>query len=273
MFVDVALAARIDQVEARLSRAVADGARGRGAPGLTVPIGGGVAVLARPGSPVNKVIGAGFAGPLPSAELAALTGAWAAHGEIVRVELATLADPAALAGLGEHGFRTVGFEHVLVRPLAGSLPGPAAHVAITVDAHDEAWRATSVDGFTAADGTGAAVDDHGRDVLDAVMRDFASAAGFRRYVARLDGEVAGAATLRLDDGVALLCGATTLPAHRRRGVQAALLAARLADARAAGCEVAVVTTAPGSQSQANVLRGGFALGYARAILLGPPLAA
>ena len=65
-------------------------------------------------------------------------------------------------------------------------------------------------------------------------------------------------------------GATTAPAHRRRGVQAALLSARLADARAAGCDIAVVTTLPGSKSQQNVQRQGFELLYARATLVREP---
>ncbi|HRI11203.1 MAG TPA: hypothetical protein PKW35_25470, partial [Nannocystaceae bacterium] len=60
-----------------------------------------------------------------------------------------------------------------------------------------------------------------------------------------------------------------LPAHRRRGVQSALLTHRLAAAAAAGCELAVVTTQPGSKSQENVQRLGFALLYARAIFVGP----
>jgi ribosomal protein S18 acetylase RimI-like enzyme len=51
---------------------------------------------------------------------------------------------------------------------------------------------------------------------------------------------------RVSDGVAQLVGAATAPAHRRRGVQSALLRARLADAAEAGCDIAVVTTAPGS---------------------------
>ena len=39
-----------------------------------------------------------------------------------------------------------------------------------------------------------------------------------------------------------MCGATTLPKFRRRGLQTSLLNARLRDAGAAGCDVAVVTT-------------------------------
>jgi hypothetical protein len=54
-------------------------------------------------------------------------------------------------------------------------------------------------------------------------------------------------------------------------VQTALLATRLADAAAAGCDIAVVTTAPGSQSQQNVQRRGFQLLYTRAILVKAPV--
>jgi ribosomal protein S18 acetylase RimI-like enzyme len=60
------------------------------------------------------------------------------------------------------------------------------------------------------------------------------------------------------DGVAQLTGAATAPAHRRRGIHAALLATRLIDA-AGGCDIAVVTTDPGSKSQQNVQRCGFHL--------------
>ena len=66
-----------------------------------------------------------------------------------------------------------------------------------------------------------------------------------------------------------LTGAATVPAHRRRGVQTALLSARLADAAAAGCDVAVITTQPGSKSQQNAQRQGFDLLYTRAVLVKP----
>jgi hypothetical protein len=46
-----------------------------------------------------------------------------------------------------------------------------------------------------------------------------------------------------------------------------MLARRLDDATHAGCEVAVVTTLPGSKSQQNVQRLGFDLLYTRAILV------
>jgi hypothetical protein len=50
----------------------------------------------------------------------------------------------------------------------------------------------------------------------------------------------------------------------------ALLSARLVDAAAAGCEVAVITTQPGSKSQQNAQRRGFDLLYTRATLVKHP---
>lgn len=74
----------------------------------------------------------------------------------------------------------------------------------------------------------------------------------------------------MGDGVAQLSGAATLPDHRRRGVQTALLRTRLADAFHGGCDIAVVTTQPGSKSTENVQRFGFELLYVRAILVKTP---
>ena len=50
-------------------------------------------------------------------------------------------------------------------------------------------------------------------------------------------------------------------------MRTALLAARLADARAAGRDVAVIVTQPGSQSQQNAQRRGFDLLHTRATLV------
>ena len=80
-------------------------------------------------------------------------------------------------------------------------------------------------------------------------------------------QLVGAASMRLSNGIAQLCGAATLPNQRRRGVQTALLLRRLSDAARNGCDIAIVTTQPGSKSQENVQRQGFSLLYARALLV------
>ena len=109
-----------------------------------------------------------------------------------------------------------------------------------------------------------------QNVLDRTIGDLATASGFARYLAYRDGAVAGGAgggSLRLHEGAAQLCGAATAPTHHRRGVQTALLATRLADAARQDCDIAVVTTQPGSKSQQNVSAAGLELLYTRAILV------
>jgi len=105
-----------------------------------------------------------------------------------------------------------------------------------------------------------------REIVESAERAFA-AAGVTRYAAMGDGIIAGGASICMAESVAQLGRAATAPAHRRRGVQSALLSARLADAANAGCDVAVVTTQPASKSQHNVQRQGFDLLYTRAVLV------
>jgi ribosomal protein S18 acetylase RimI-like enzyme len=99
------------------------------------------------------------------------------------------------------------------------------------------------------------------------MRDMAAIDGYACYLASLDGEVVGGGAVRAVGDVAHLCGAATLPAFRRRGVQTTLVGARLVAAAEAGCRLCVTVTQPGSSSQRTMQRQGFALLYARAAML------
>jgi ribosomal protein S18 acetylase RimI-like enzyme len=235
-----------------------------------IPVTGGVATFAGAGSPFNKVAGLGFGGLPGPAALDEIERAFAAYGAPVQVELANLADPAIGAGLTGRGYRLVSFENVLGLALdrEPERVTPAA-VAVRRSGEDEfgPWLEAVADGVIHPDGAGGpAHEEFPRDVIADAERDLV-AAGAVRYAALRGGVIAGGATMRLAGGVAQLTGAATRPAHRRRGVQTALLAARLADAAAAGCDIAVVTTQPGSVSQHNVQRRGFDLLYTRAILV------
>jgi GNAT superfamily N-acetyltransferase len=97
--------------------------------------------------------------------------------------------------------------------------------------------------------------------------------GWRLYLALVEGEPAGAAALVLDDGVGYLASAATLPEMRRRGCQTALIAARLAAAQEAGCELVSSQTRFFSQSQRNLERAGLRLAYAKAVWRVAPSAA
>ena len=115
--------------------------------------------------------------------------------------------------------------------------------------------------------TSAAHDEFDRAVLEQAYRDLADNASIARWIALLDDQIVGGTSMGICDGIAQLSGAATRPSARRRGVQRALLAARLMAAYESGCDLATVATQPGSKSQQNVQRAGFTPLYARAIWL------
>jgi GNAT superfamily N-acetyltransferase len=307
MFADTTLAARIERAEAALSADIAISvlAGARTPDAFVETLGGGGVVYTGPGSPVNKLIGVGFAEPPDAERLAAIESRFARLGCGVQAEISTLADPAWHAVFAPRGYSLAGFENVLglalddavarsARPEAtqgevfaseiypGEIVAPeihpgevfgSNHIVVAECGADEAacWLDVIVSGFAQPDAVAAQAEgqEYPREAIERVFEDLAAVPGFRRYLARVDGVVVGGASMREFDGVAQLCGAATLPAFRRRGVQTALLNARLRDARRRGCDLAVVTTAPGSKSQQNAQRRGFALLYARALHVKP----
>lgn len=239
-----------------------------------IPFAGGLAVWAADESPFNKVVGAGFGSPLIDLELDAVEAMFDSHGTAAQFELSTLADPALAEHLTRRGYALVGFENVLGLPLDPTVPAHSAEgVDVNVvDLHDidayAAWSRVDVEASATPDTEGvAAHEEFPSDALEHAVRAMSSTSGFVASLATIDGLPAGSGSLRLCDGIAQLCGAATLPAFRRRGVQTSLLAFRLALAADAGCDLAVVTVQPGSVSQQNVQRVGFHLLYARSILV------
>ncbi|GAA1863058.1 GNAT family N-acetyltransferase [Pseudonocardia ailaonensis] len=271
LFCSTELAARIERAEVDLISAVSRASVARsGVAGFVTPLAGGAASFAGADSPYTKVVGLGFDG-IP--ELDAVEEAYAAHGAPVSVELAHLADPDLAALLSDRGYRLEGFENVLGLDL--SRPSDAVapdgiEVRTSGDDEFEEWLAVVVDASVHPDTQGVPWhDDFPATAIEQAQRDSA-AAGLTRYAAFRKGELAGGAEFRIVDGIAQLAGAGTAPAHRRHGVQSAMLAARLADARAAGCDIAVIVTQPGSKSQQNAQRRGFDLLYTRATLVRQP---
>jgi GNAT superfamily N-acetyltransferase len=269
------MARRIERAEAQFIAKASEAAHRRRADGagFVIPIAGGVASFAEAGSPYNKVAGLGFGGVPSPAAWDEIEWAYAALGAPVQVELAHLADPAIGALLTGRGYRLILFDNVLGLVLRGEperVTPPGVEVRPSGEEEFEAWLDVVLEGFAHPDTQGVPLHDElPREVIAGAGRDFAAAGG-TRYIALRDGVVAGGARLCMAEGVAQLAGATTAPEHRRRGVQAALLSARLGDAAAAGCGIAVVTTLPGSKSQQNVQRQGFDLLYTRATLVKQP---
>lgn len=273
LFCSTGLAHRIERAETGMIVDVARASAARtGGAGFVRPLAGGAAVFAGADSPYTKVVGLGFEGVPDPRELDAVEQEFAAHGAATQVELAHLGDPDLAALLTDRGYRLEGYENVLGRTLAGPGSEIPAGIEVRTSGDDEldAWIAVVADASVHPDVEGVPWhDDFPVEIVAQAHRDSA-AAGLVRYAALRDGVLAGGAEFRITDGVAQMAGAATAPAHRRHGVQTALLAARLADARAAGCDIAVIVTQPGSTSHQNAQRRGFDLLYTRATLVRPP---
>ena len=277
MFANASLARRIEKAEVGMilegSRAAARRLPPDGP--LVVEMNGGAAVFVEEGAPFNKIVGLGFGGT-PSADvLSDVERQFAERRAPVQAEVSSLGDPDVVRTLSRRGYELIGFENVLglaiTDALTAALSRTSTDVEVTRASDSEAgvWLDTLTDGFLHPDTFDGPPSHESipRDVLERIFGDTIAATGFERFVARHDGVIAGGAGFRIEDGVAQLSGAATLPAHRRRGVQSALLRHRLVVAAQRGCDIAVVTTQPGSKSQENVQKRGFELLYTRAILV------
>lgn len=173
-----------------------------------------------------------------------------------------LSDASLIEQFGKHAYRVTEFTNVMARTLgssgsSGIAPSIGKGIAIEKVARDQVdlWTETVAQGFAESHAL--------TPELLEVMRMFACAPKVECYLARVDGAVAGGATLIIRDGIAGLFAASTPPAFRGRGVQTALLEARLARAVEASCDLAVCLTRPGSSSQRNVMRHEFATLFTR----------
>ena len=117
----------------------------------------------------------------------------------------------------------------------------------------------------------------GYGMPDSLAGWFAATAGiprFRLFLAFDGDEPAGAGALFVGDGIGWLGLAATVPEHRRKGAQSAILAARIRAAGEAGLGELATETGERlpdrpSNSYRNLLRSGFEEQYVRANYLSP----
>jgi GNAT superfamily N-acetyltransferase len=102
-----------------------------------------------------------------------------------------------------------------------------------------------------------------QDFLQSHARVVSSIEGAHSFFAHLDGEPVATAVLHCHEGVALLAGASTVPAARNQGAHRALSELRIQTAIAQGCDLAMQCAEPGSTSQRNAERQGFRIAYTR----------
>jgi GNAT superfamily N-acetyltransferase len=266
------LVRRIESASAATLEAIAGVLAQRGYDSFTTSRMGGFALCIEQGSALNKLVGLGFQ-PLDLPALASFEERAAVRGCRLQVELATYADPASARLLLARGYVLDRYQNVLVRERRVE-PPPVLPPGLEVRAPEDGELGTFMD--VVATGFAHSDDPENRDAEndgvanDRALVDITESRVVEPWLALRDGEPAGGANLRIQAGVALFFGATTLPRHRRRGVQQALLQTRLQEAWRRGCDVAVVGTDLGAVSQKNAESAGFTLLYQRAILLKDP---
>jgi GNAT superfamily N-acetyltransferase len=230
-------------------------------------VAGGFAIYAGEGSPLNKAVGLGMHGPITQTDLEHVERFYRSRNAAPRVSVCPLADPSLIDLLKVGGYRLEMFYSVLFRSLTeggrAGIPMPApTEVQITQATPEEAdlWIRTIGQGFTGQEAPP-------QEDMTILSPNF-YATNATCFFAWIDGQPAGGGGMYIHEGVVEFGGASTRPAFRKRGVQTALLHARMDAARKAGCDLALVVTAPGEESQRNVERAGFRLAYTRVVVVG-----
>jgi GNAT superfamily N-acetyltransferase len=238
-------------------------------------IGGADVIFDGAGSPITQTFGLGMEEPATPAVLEQIEAFFVERGAATQQEVCPLVGVATLALLAGRGYQPIEISTVLYRALAeaeggaglewgsggtarGEDEGGVGGIRVRLIESEEAglWSDVNARGWS---------DEH--QEFEPFMREVGTLLTAREasacFLAEIDGSAAAAGALAIHEGVALLAGASTLPEQRRRGLQTALLGARLAYARELGCDVAMIVTEAGSNSQRNAQRAGFLVAYTR----------
>jgi GNAT superfamily N-acetyltransferase len=272
-FVDLNLVRRMEMAEARIGESLVASMQERMPefPAASERIAGGIAAFTGVDSPISQVIAAGLDGDVTEAELNRLEGFFKTRGAPAILELSSFAAPSFVEMLNRRRYTIVEFSHVLLRKCERSeefstppheiairevRAGVRADVRADVPVEDaKLYTDTVAKGF-------AELLAPTQELLD-VVEGFCYDPHGQCFLAAISGEAVGGGAAALFDGIGTLGGASVLPEFRGRGVQAALIAARVKWLAKQGCEWFVTVTQPGSASHRNMERFGFRLAYTR----------
>ena len=187
----------------------------------------------------------------------AIAGFYHRHGRQARIELPPDAGaPDLMAAMSRQGGAQVGFWTRLVAP-AQALSEPSGPVRRVGPGERGLFGRVWAEGMKIPNGE--------RDEAGAAAAGWDDDPGVTCFLAQADGEPAAAAALLVQERVGFLATASTLPGSRRRGLQAALITARMRAAGDAGCDLVSALAEFGSTSQRNLERAGLAVAYTPAV--------
>lgn len=214
-------------------------------------------VFAGVDAPTTQTFGLGMFEEATEEKLAEIEDFFEERGAETMHEVCPLAGAATLELLCARGYRPFEISNVLYRGVVDTTDAMGDIAVRVIDASEaQLWSDVSARGWT-----------HDHPELETFVKGMGTIIAARAespcFIAELDGVDGAAGTLILHEGVALFGGAATIPEMRRRGLQGALLGARMRYAYERGCDLAMMVTEAGSESQRNAERKGFRVAYTR----------
>ena len=271
-FVDCAMARRLEAAEAvpQLHYATVL-ARMRPEIGAACEdIAGGNMAFAGVGSPVGRAIGQGLTGPVSAADVDRIEAFYHSRHAPAQVDVCPLAHDSLMELLAKRRYHVTELNNVLALALSpqgafGTAAVPGIELRPCAPEQASLWGEIVQRGFQ-----GLMTQDC--PDLNSIVIPQAFCPGTTVTLAwEGDQAVAGAACMVVPERrMVALFGAATLPAARGRGIQTALLRARLQYAVAQGCDLAVIVTRAGTTSQRNAERLGFRVAYSKVTVVLPP---
>ena len=225
---------------------------------------GGHMIFAGLGSPIGRATGVGLDRPFTAADLDRVEQFYLAHKAPSQVDLCPMHEPAVFELFKERGYGIAELNNVLFRKLDSQekFPRPPAGCEIRPSRLEEAETAGAIV-------ESAFFPDGAPEAYRGLIAPFYQMERALAFVASVEGKLVACGTGLVipQHKVFALCGAGTLADYRGRGLQTALLRARMAAAVQAGCEYAVVVTQGGTTSQRNAERLGFRVAYSKVTVI------
>jgi hypothetical protein len=239
-FAGASLARRIEAAEAANAR----GCTAAYPEAAMMEAGGGCAIFAGADSPLTNAVALGLNGPVSEDEISSLENFFRRRGARTVIDLCPLADPGFLQALSQRGYRLTEFNNVLVKRLAGTEIAFTPRIRRALPDEADLWSYTVGRGFFDQPQLTTEEMDIGRAI-------FAMPSALCYLSAAEHGEPAGGAASAIYSGLAILFADSTIARFRNLGLQRELIAARLNEALAQGCDMATASTEAGSASQRN----------------------
>jgi GNAT superfamily N-acetyltransferase len=225
---------------------------------------GGHMIFAGLGSPIGRATGIGLDQAISAEDVNRIEAFYRERKTPSQVDLTPLHGPEVFEMFKERGYSIAELNNVLFRKLerGEKFPDPPGNCAIRR-------------GFPAeAEATGAIVEsaffpDGAPEQYRGLITPLYQMENALAFVATVDGKpvACGTGLVIPEHKIFALAGAGTLAEYRGRGLQTALLRARMAAAIEAGCEYAAVVTQGGTISQRNAERVGFHVAYSKVTVI------